>query len=160
MAKATGAVRPMGWLVLPCRVVLGGLFILAGVMKLLKPMDFAQAIEAFKLVPKEAEHLTVLATYAMPWLEVLTGLCLVVGFWTRASAALVCALLVAFIGMIASVLVRGLDVKCGCFGKFEYPCTGPIGWCQIVRDVVMLGMGLVVVAWGPGPLAVDRESTR
>jgi uncharacterized membrane protein YphA (DoxX/SURF4 family) len=152
--------KAMGWLVLPCRVILGGLFVFAGVMKLLKPMDFAQAIEAFKLMPEKAEHLTVLATFVMPWLEIITGGFLVIGLWARSAALVISALLVVFIGMIASVLVRGLDVNCGCFGKFEYPCTGPMGWCQIIRDLVMLGMGAVVVAWGPGPLAIDRESTK
>jgi hypothetical protein len=69
-------------------------------------------------------------------------------------------MLVVFIAGIGSVLYRHMDVSCGCFGKFEWPCKGPLGWCQIGRDLAMLAMGLLVVVKGPGPVAIDRESTR
>ncbi|HYE62235.1 MAG TPA: DoxX family protein [Phycisphaerales bacterium] len=164
MATST-TVRPMGWLVLPCRVVLGGLFIVAGVMKLRDPQGFAEAIAAFKLIPERADYLTVFTAFAMPWIELLAGAFLVIGLWARASALLIGALLVAFIVMIASVLIRikmgvQLSVSCTCFGELEWPCGETLGMCQIWRDVVLLAMAVPVLVWGPGPLAIDRESTR
>jgi len=157
--------RPMGWLVLPCRVVLGGLFVLAGVMKMQDLQAFAEAIDAFKIIPERAEFLIPFAAFAMPWIEVFAGAFLVLGLWSRASALVISAMLVAFIAMIASVLIRiemgqPLSVTCTCFGKLEWPCPPKLGMCQIWRDVVMLVMGAVVLKWAPGPLAIDRESTK
>ena len=157
---------PMGWLVLPCRVVLGGLFVLAGVMKMQDTQGFAEAINAFRIIPEKADYLVVFAAFAMPWIELIAGLFLLAGLWTRASALVISAMLVAFIAMIGSVLYRiqvlniPLSVTCTCFGKLEWPCPPKLGWCQIWRDVVMLAMGVVVLAWAPGPLAIDRESTK
>lgn len=151
-------VRPLGWLVLPCRLLLGGLFVFAGVMKLLNPQLFQQSIGAFKVgLP---EHLEVLLTFVVPWCEIAAGAALLLGLWTRSAALMLSTLLVGFIGLVVSVLWRGMDVKCSCFGKFEIPCTGPVGVCHLVRNSVMLGLGLVVVFFGPGPLAIDRESTK
>jgi hypothetical protein len=52
----------------------------------------------------------------VPWLEVTTGLTLLIGVWRR--EALTVALLVCATFFIANVsaMVRGLDIDCGCFG--------------------------------------------
>lgn len=154
-----GKIRPVGWLVLPCRVVLGALFVFAGVVKLQNPQLFQQSIAAFKTgLP---EHLEILFTFAVPWTEVVAGAALLLGLWARASALVLCGLLLGFIGLVVSVLMRPhLSVSCSCFGKFEIPCTGPVGTCHLARNSVMLALGLVVVLFGPGPLAIDRESTK
>ena len=66
-----------------------------------------------------------------------------------------------FIAAITSVLLRpGIDTKCGCFGKFEWPCGETVGVCQLFRDLVMLAMAVFLMVKGPGPLAIDRESTK
>jgi uncharacterized membrane protein YphA (DoxX/SURF4 family) len=151
-------VRALGWLAFPARLLLGGLFVFAGVMKLLNPTLFAQAIGAFKF--NLPDHLLVVSAFVTPWVEIVAGAAMVLGVWSRAAAGLICVMLVGFLGALASVLVRGLDVHCSCFGEFEYPCTGAVGWCQIVRNTVLLVLGLTVVFLGPGPLAIDRESTK
>ncbi|MFA6044242.1 MAG: MauE/DoxX family redox-associated membrane protein [Phycisphaerales bacterium] len=152
-------IRPLGWLVLPCRIILGGLFVFAGVIKLMNPQLFQQAIAAFK-VPGMPSHLEILLTFVVPWCEIAAGAALLLGLWTRSAALLLSSMLVVFIALISSVLWRGMDVKCGCFGKFEVPCTGPVGPCHLVRNGVLLALGLMVVFFGPGPLAIDRESTK
>ncbi len=150
----------VGGIVLLTRVILGGLFIFAAVMKLSSPASFAMAIAAFKIIPDHAEHLTRLAAYAVPWVEALCGVCLVLGLWARSAALVLAVLLCGFIAMIASTMLRGMDVSCSCFGKFEIPCTGPVGWCHIARNGVLLLLAALVVSKGPGSLAIDRESTR
>lgn len=157
--------RPMGWLVLPCRVLLAGLFLLAAYMKLKDPVTFANAIRAFKIVPESASHLTMLATFVIPWVEAIAGLLLLVGLWTRAAAAAICLGLLVFMAAIGSIIVRNMagaaiDTKCSCFGKLDWPCPANVGYCQLIRDALMLALAVIVIAWGPGPLAIDRESTR
>jgi uncharacterized membrane protein YphA (DoxX/SURF4 family) len=148
-----------GWLSLVTRLVLGGLFILAGCLKLSNPQAFADAVLAFKIIPvPSGDKLVVLTTYVVPWTELIAGTCLVLGLWGRAAGLVISLMLLVFIGGIISVIARpGIDTKCGCFGKFEWPCGDKVGVCQLLRDLVMLGMAGVVVAMGPGPLAVTRD---
>jgi uncharacterized membrane protein YphA (DoxX/SURF4 family) len=144
---------PLGWLVLAARVIVAALFIFAGYIKISDPQQFAFSVNAFKLLP---EHLVILSTFAMPWMELIAGVMLLAGVWTRAAAAVISAMLVAFIFGITSVIYREMDVSCGCFGKFEIPCKGSLGVCHLVRNGVMLAMAGLVVLKGPGPLTFDR----
>ncbi len=135
------------------RVALGGLFIFAAFVKLLGPADFADSVKAFKILP---DHLNQLAVFAVPWTELICGLAMVLGWWTHAAAGLASLTLAVFIGGIASVLWRDLTVNCGCFGKLQPFCTGPLGTCHIVQDSIMLTAGVLVMFGGGGLLSVDR----
>src|SRR5262245_13085686 len=146
--------RTTGWVALAVRLVLGGLFVFAGVMKLNDVQQFAFAVKAFKILP---DSLIVFAAFAVPWTEIVAGLMLVYGWWARSAALLIGAMLLAFIAAIVSVIMRDLDVKCTCFGKFEFPCTGPVGVCHLVRNSVLAAMAGLVVLMGPGPLAAELE---
>lgn len=160
MSSASKTPRPLGWLTTPLRLILGGLFIFAGVMKLRDPQSFAFSVMAFDLFPSHADHAAKLAAFVVPWTEVLAGALLVVGLWSRAAALVIALMLAAFIAGIASVLYRGLNVTCGCFGKFEVPCTGPIGTCHLVRNSIMLVAALLILWKGPGALTIDREPAK
>jgi uncharacterized membrane protein YphA (DoxX/SURF4 family) len=140
------------------RLVLGGLFIFAASMKLQDIQGFAFSVAAFDIFPKSADHLTRLVAFAVPWAELLAGLLLILGLWTRAASAILSVLLLAFIAGIVSVMMRHLQVSCGCFGRFEVPCTGPVGPCHIARNSVLLAVSLFVFWMGPGTFAVDRQS--
>jgi putative oxidoreductase len=166
MAKEPTSVHPIGWLVLTCRVALGGLFVFAAWLKLSGPQAFADSVLAFKIIPESADHLTTLTTFVVPWTEMVAGVALILGLWARSAALVLSLMLVVFMAGIGSVVYRnavlhqGIDTHCGCFGRFEWPCTDKVGGCQIGRDLAMLAMGVLVVLKGPGPLAIDRESTR
>ncbi len=124
------------------RIVLGGLFVYAGVAKALEPLDFAQNIRNYRLVGQE---LSFLAAVALPWLEILAGVALAAGVWTRASSLLISGLLVFFIALTLVTVIRGLDVDCGCFGALSRKA----GLGVILEDAVMLYMGLCVL-FAPG----------
>jgi uncharacterized membrane protein YphA (DoxX/SURF4 family) len=96
--------------------------------------------------------------YVIPWTEVIAGTLLVLGLWARASATVIVSMLVAFIGGVLSVIARDIDAKCSCFGSIEWPCTGGVGWCQVIRNVVMIAMAVPILRWGAGSVAVDRPS--
>lgn len=120
------------------RVVLGGLFVYAGVVKALEPLDFAQNIRNYQLV---GQSLSFVAALVLPWLEILAGAFLVAGIWKKGAALVVCALLVFFILLTAVTMVRGLDVDCGCFG----PAARKAGWGVILEDLGMLILGLTLL---------------
>jgi hypothetical protein len=95
------------------RLVLGGVLLAAGGIKVFKPTESANAVAAYKLMPTELAHLI---GYALPWLEVAIGLLLILGIMVRPAVILSGLIMVVFIGAIASVWARGMLIDCGCFG--------------------------------------------
>lgn len=146
-----------GLCLLAFRLSVGGAFLLAAFMKLREPQEFADTVKAFRVLPEELDHIAVVATFGVPWLEVFAGLALVLGFWTRSAAALVGALLVGFIGLIISVIARPeISIACGCFGEVTLFCDGAIGWCNVAQNSVMLLLVLLTLVWGGGLFSLDR----
>ena len=128
------------------RVVLGALFVWAAVTKLPDMAAFAQDVANYRVVPP----------LAVPWvasavvgIELLAGLALVTGLMARPAAAVIAALLAAFTVFLSQALLRGIDLRCGCFGGEERA-----SWWTVARDVVMLAAALAV-ARGP---AASREA--
>ena len=120
------------------RLVLGGLFVYAGVVKVLDPLGFAQDIRNYRLV---GQSLSFIAAIVLPWLEILAGLALAAGVWKRASALIISGLLVFFILLTLVTIARGLDVECGCFGALSRKS----GFGVILEDLGMLFMGLCLL---------------
>jgi uncharacterized membrane protein YphA (DoxX/SURF4 family) len=117
------------------RLVLGGLFVYAGAVKILDPLGFAQDIRNYRLV---GQTLSFVIALVLPWLEILAGLALAAGLWKRASALLLSGLLVFFIVLTIVTMARGLDVDCGCFGSLSRKS----GWGVVLEDLGMLFLGL------------------
>jgi uncharacterized membrane protein YphA (DoxX/SURF4 family) len=120
------------------RLVLGGLFVYAGVVKVLDPLGFAQNIRNYDLV---GQSLSFIAAIVLPWLEILAGVALAAGVWKRASALIISGLLVFFILLTLVTIARGLDVECGCFGALSRKS----GLGVILEDLGMLFMGLCLL---------------
>ena len=99
---------------LVARLALGGVMLVAGLLKVARPEVSARAVQAYQLLPFD---LATYVGYGLPVLEVVLGALLVLGLFTRTSAAVSGVLLVAFIIGIASAWARGLNIDCGCFGE-------------------------------------------
>ena len=137
--------------VLVVRVVLGAIFVVAGVSKVGHAAEFAQQIAAFRLLPQP-----VIAPMALvlPFLELLLGGYLIVGMYTRTAAWIAAVLLAVFDAAIASAVVRGMSVSCGCFGPNDATVTT---WTEVARDAVFVAMAVFVALRAPGALALDRR---
>lgn len=149
-------------LLLVCRLAVAALFLFAAYQKLFAPdsgpQKFALAINSFKILPA---HLVQLATGAIPWIEVLCGLLLIIGLWTRAAAWLLVALLVAFTGAVVSVILRKMSVTCGCFGNLTLICPKEaLSWCKAGENALILIPTLLVAVFGGGFLTFDREACK
>ena len=94
-------------------LIIGGIFIYAGVIKAMDPVGFANDIDNYKILPWP---LTVRLAFYLPWLEILCGLAVILGLLYRGGLLILTMLISIFI--IASVIakVRGVDITCGCFG--------------------------------------------
>ncbi len=120
------------------RIVLGGLFVYAGAVKALEPLDFAQSIRNYQIV---GQSLSFFAALVLPWLEILAGAFLILGVWKRGAALVVSGLLIFFIALTLVTMARGLDVDCGCFGAIDRKA----GLSVILEDLAMLYAGLCVL---------------
>jgi uncharacterized membrane protein YphA (DoxX/SURF4 family) len=123
---------------LVARIVPGLVFIAAALPKIADPPGFAKAIWAYELFPAWAQNPLALT---LPWLELFCGLALCLGFWLRASALWVGALLLSFCLALAINLARHHPVDCGCFGasahQTEAERLADMRW-SILRDVGLL----------------------
>ena len=103
----------MQWIGVVARLVVGGVWLAAGLLKIPDPTENVRAVRAYDLLP---ESLVPVVGHALPILEILVGACLLVGLLVRANALLSVVLLLAFIVGISSAWARGLSIDCGCFG--------------------------------------------
>lgn len=144
---------------LPLRLVVGGLFVMAGFLKISNPQEFANSIKAFKIVDPEssalAEQFVIRSAFVLPWLEITLGLLLILGLKTRSAALVLAGMIGVFMAAIWSVIDRGLNVTCGCFGEYERPCTGAIGACHMWRNGGLLSAALVLLIFGAGVCSLD-----
>jgi len=141
----------MSWFILIVRVVIGLIFIVAGAAKVGHAAEFAAQIAGFRILPQ-----VVIApmALALPFLEILLGGYLIIGLFTRAAAWIAVILFATFDLAIASAVVRGMTVSCGCFGPNDKTVTT---WAEVARDAVFVLLALVVALRPPGTLALDRR---
>lgn len=143
---------------LTSRVLMGGVFLFAAYAKLHDPQSFSESIQAFRIV--EADPIVLFSTYALPCVEAIAGVALILGLWTRAAAFVIVGLLVMFIVAIVSVLLRHLDVHCGCFGKFRLVCGSEIAWCKVWENSVLTAITAIPLFAGAGRLSADAALER
>jgi len=120
------------YLHLAVRLLIGGLFLYAGLPKIFDMMGFASSIYNYKLFPSP---IIGMAVAFIPWVEVLAGLALVLGVKVRGASLLVSLLLVVFVSLIAISAIRGLDIDCGCFSGVERKAN----WLAMFEDLTLLG---------------------
>ena len=138
----------LGWL---GRLAAGGVFVLAGVAKLRDPAAFVEDIANYQAFPYWTWNL---AAAVVPVAEILAGLALLTGIKRRAGAIVLGSLTLAFLGLIASVIFRDIDLSCGCFG--EAGEASEVGWPKFFEDLAL--MAAIVAAYLPAERG-ERDAT-
>ncbi len=140
------------------RLVLGGVFIVAGGLKVTTPEASAKATQAYQVLPHD---LAAYVGYALPTVEVVLGLLLLLGLFTRTAAIITSVLLVVFIAGIAQAWARGLNIDCGCFGGGGTVAPDEVSHLpRILEDLGMLACG-TWLSWRPASLlSLDRALFR
>jgi putative oxidoreductase len=149
-------VRIVSWLASPFlsllfRWCLGVLFIYAGLVKIVDPLGFAHALYNYHILP--AWLINPLAII-LPWIEVLAGASLLAGMMISGGALVVSGLLAVFAIAIGVSLIRGLDIACGCFSTAA--AAEPISWLAVVRDLLLLAMGVQILLCDQGYASLTR----
>jgi uncharacterized membrane protein YphA (DoxX/SURF4 family) len=140
--------------VLIVRLLLGGLLIVAGALKVGHPSELAATIAGFRLLPPAVVGPLALA---LPYVELVFGAYLVVGLLTRIVAAIVTVQFLLYGGAIASAVLRGIPANCGCFGPND---TSVADWPHVAFDLLLAAASAFVMYKAPGALALDRRMAR
>jgi putative oxidoreductase len=127
------------------RIVVGAIFAAAALPKVLDLSGFAADIANYRAFPYWSVNLL---AGIVPMVELVGAASILTGWKRRGGALMLGALTVGFVVLIASVMVRGIDVGCGCFGSDQG--ASPVGWPLLVRD------GLLLVAIGIAALHAER----
>ena len=142
------------WFGLAARLVLGGVMLVAGLLKVSDLTGSVQNVIAYQLFPYEVSRLIGIV---LPIIEIALGVLLLAGLLTRAAAAAVGALLITFVGGIVSAWARGLSIDCGCFGTGGPVAPGDTAYLgDIIRDAVLLLLALWLVLRPRTPFSLDH----
>jgi len=120
------------------RWLIGITFIYASYHKIVEPAHFAKIIYGYYLFPEFIINLTAII---LPYLELLSGIALILGIYPRSALLILEAMLFVFIVALSINLIKGYNFDCGCFSfgerGYEYSVLG-----LLVRDVIYFILGL------------------
>jgi putative oxidoreductase len=140
--------RRVAWRILA--IIIGALFVYAGVLKAWDPVRFAGDIENYHVLPWAVN---VRLAFFLPWLEIICGLALIFRRLYSGALGLVLALLLVFIGASIAAKMRGIDISCGCFGHVSDQLS--FAW-HLVLDFAILAGVIALWKWDRGPHRADR----
>jgi putative oxidoreductase len=113
-------------------VIVGGVFIYAGVIKALDPIRFANDIDNYKVLPWA---ISVRLAFYLPWLEIFCGIALIARRLYFGGLSILTALVSIFVVATLAAKIRGLDISCGCFGHVSKNWSLP---AHLAFDFVLL----------------------
>lgn len=151
---AGGLLRAQPWVSLVLRLGLAGVALWAGLAKIVDLDASVRAVRAYRLLP---EALAQPVGYGLPMLEIVLGLLMLAGLFTRVAASLFGLCMVAFIIGISSAWARGLAIDCGCFGGGGEVDPSQTAYLEeILRDTAFLAAAAVLAAWPRSRYSADH----
>ncbi|MGY1807763.1 DoxX family protein [Blastococcus sp. SYSU D00669] len=140
------------WLVTAARLLLGGVLVVAGALKLPDPAAAVQAVRAYRLLP---EALVGPVAFGLPVVEIAVGLALLVGVLVRTAALSAAVLLAVLTAAVASAWARRLQIGCGCFGGGGEVAAADTAYpAEVLRDTALLLVALALARWPRSRLAL------
>ena len=120
-------------------VLAGAVFVYAGVLKMRDPLQFANDVSNYHILPWP---LGVRLAFYLPWLEILCGLALIFRRAFAGALAITSALIFIFIGATIWAKIQGIDVTCGCFGSASSNLT--LTWHLVINSSIL---AVLIVLW-------------
>ena len=144
MSNLQQSIGNNSWIELAARWILGLTFIYASFHKIISPADFAKIVYGYNLFP---EIFINLIAIIIPFLELIAGLALIIGIYPRSAAIIIHVLLLAFIAVLATNLIRGHEFDCGCFSVNQsgYSSSPKV---TLLRDVIYFVLGMQIILFG------------
>ena len=131
------------WIAKIARVCIGTVLIYAAIPKIDHTDRFLNTVMMYDLAPV---GINIVMAVTIPWLELLLGVCLVLGLYAPGSLAIVAGLFTLYVIAIASALHRGLAFDCGCFGDMSGSSSTMVNTIALTRTAILgvISVGLVV----------------
>ena len=136
-------------------LILGLIFIASGVGKIFDPNDFLAMLLRTSLIPYD---LSVLISVALPWVELLLGISLIMGIAVRFMSGVSFLLIIGFILQNAWLIKQGIVTEdCGCFGGLADLLESEkqiifSSWTALYIDIGMLALSLLILFCYTGKL--------
>jgi uncharacterized membrane protein YphA (DoxX/SURF4 family) len=124
------------YLLILSAIILGGVFVFAGIEKISGTSAFAGSIYNYKLFP---EVLINLFAVIIPWIELVCGILLIFRVYPRECSFILNLLLLFFIIIVIISITRGLNIECGCFGT---AAGSRVGWLKVLENSALFLLGI------------------
>jgi len=139
------------------RVILGAIFVYAGFSKILQPnkfywpfpmlkfsvlanlSNFGYQVASYKMLSPAG---VTFVSHSLPFVEILLGLLLLIGWRLRIWTALVSLLLLVFLAAVTRAYILHMDINCGCFATPE-----PVSLKKILEDTAMTGFAILTTVF-------------
>ena len=143
--------------ILIARLVLGGIFVYAGISKIFFPnthlwpmfvlkfsistnlATFAQQVESYKLLSPAGVDFV---AHTLPFTEIVLGFLLLIGWGLRIWGSLVTLLMLGFLTVVTRAYLLHMNINCGCFATPE-PLTG----MTVIRDSLFVALALLMAVF-------------
>lgn len=142
------------------RLLLGGLFLAAGLAKVGNPLQTLAAIYSYQVIIPD--WVANAAAHALPWMEILLGIGLIAGLWLPVAACSAAAVLAIFTVLTAQAWWRGLDIDCGCIDlSAVHPALAALSTPggATLRNLVLLALCAVLLQLARGFSAPRSSKT-
>ena len=136
------------------RIIVGFVFIYAGILKISDPAGFSDAINNYDLLPLSFVNFFAIT---LPWIEVVAGLLLLFGISVKENSLIISVMLVVFIFVIAISLGRGLNIECGCFGTSSGTKVGII---KLVENSLLLTFSFLLIKFNSILLSITSHNDK
>ena len=125
------------------RLIIGGIFLTAGLAKISDPVNFLLTLRKFDLFPEIAARFL---SVFLPLLEFVSGLFIMLGVMYKAGSLLLAFRNVLFAAAILSVILRGMEIVCGCFGLLGDVLNLPdkADMKAVIRNVIFTGICMTI----------------
>lgn len=140
------------YLLLFFRLIVGFVFLYAGILKISDPEGFSYAINNYDLLPLILVNFFAII---LPWIELVAGLFLIFGVSVKENSFIISVLLIVFILAIVISLGRGLNIECGCFGTSSGTKVGII---KLVENIVLLSFSLLLTKFDSSFLGITSHN--
>ena len=133
--------------------IIAAIFIYAGLLKALNPVQLAHGIDHYKILPWT---IGVGLAFYLPWLEISCGLALIFRRFYRGALSILTVLVVVFLVATIAAKARGLDITCGCFGHASQNWSFPT---HLALDLgILVALAALCYCSVPRARANARES--
>jgi uncharacterized membrane protein YphA (DoxX/SURF4 family) len=141
----------LDYLIAITRIYLALVFILSGLDKIGNLSAFATSIENYDLFPIQIINLIAIV---IPWIEVITGGLLLLGFYIKENSIIIGTLLTVFTLAVLSAVMRNLDIDCGCQGTFD---GQKVGLLKIIENVSLIIVSILSIKFPRQVLTFVRQ---